>query len=117
MNYFSKKKLNYNPSLKRNIGNKLLTITSALFASISVLPLLLVLSYVIIKGGSYINFETLTATLFIIGIILIPSKQTTNKAEAIVIIIKMFLMKLEFIIIYVNFIWLLKVENTKKTLE
>ena len=59
MNYFSKKKLTYNPSLKRNIGNKLLTISSAFFAAISVLPLLLVIGYVLIKGGSYINFETL----------------------------------------------------------
>ena len=55
----SKIKLTYNPSLSRNIGNKLLTITSALFAVISVLPLVLVISYVIIKGGSYINLETL----------------------------------------------------------
>ncbi len=55
----SKLKLNYNPSLTRNIGNKLLTIISALFAIISVLPLILVISYVLIKGGSYINLETL----------------------------------------------------------
>ena len=65
----------------------------------SKLKAMITISYV----SGDINFETLTATLFIIGIILIPSKQTTNKAEAIVIIIKMFLMKLEFIIIYVNF--------------
>ena len=51
--------LTYNPSLARNIGNKSLTITSAIFATISVLPLLLVISYVLIKGGSYINLETL----------------------------------------------------------
>ena len=59
MNSLTEKKLSYNPSLKRNIWNKLLTFTSALFAFISVLPLLLVISYVLIKGGSYINFETL----------------------------------------------------------
>ena len=52
-------KLTYNPSLTRNIGNKLLTITSACFALISVLPLILVISYVLIKGGSYINIDTL----------------------------------------------------------
>ena len=51
--------LTYNPSLARNIGNKSLTITSAIFSIISVLPLLLVISYVLIKGGSYINLETL----------------------------------------------------------
>ncbi len=55
----SNKKLYYNPYLSRNIGNKVLTISSAIFASISVLPLLLVISYVLIKGGSYINLETL----------------------------------------------------------
>ena len=59
MNSSSQNKLTYNPSLKRNIGNKILTITSAFFAVISILPLLLVLSYVLIKGGSYINLETL----------------------------------------------------------
>ena len=59
MNHFSQKNLNYNPSLKRNIGNKLLTIASACFAAISVLPLLLVIIYVLIKGGSYISLDTL----------------------------------------------------------
>ena len=55
----SNKKLNFNPSLNRNIGNKILTITAACFAAISVLPLLLVISYVLIKGGSYITIDTL----------------------------------------------------------
>ena len=55
----SKKSLTFNPSLTRNIGNKALTITSAFFAFISVLPLILVISYVLIKGGSYINLDTL----------------------------------------------------------
>ena len=59
MNYSSKKSLTFNPSLNRNIGNKALTITSAFFAFISVLPLILVISYVLIKGGSYINLDTL----------------------------------------------------------
>ena len=59
MNYTSQKSLTYNPSLTRNIGNKALTIASALFAIISVLPLILVISYVLIKGGSYINLDTL----------------------------------------------------------
>ena len=59
MRYSSKKSLIFNPSLTRNIGNKALTITSAFFAFISVLPLILVISYVLIKGGSYINLDTL----------------------------------------------------------
>ena len=59
MNYSSKKSLTFNPSFTRNIGNKALTITSAFFAFISVLPLILVISYVLIKGGSYINLDIL----------------------------------------------------------
>ena len=59
MNSTTHKSLTYNPSLSRNIGNKALTIISALFAIISVLPLILVISYVLIKGGSYINLDTL----------------------------------------------------------
>ncbi|WP_413677811.1 phosphate ABC transporter permease PstA [Prochlorococcus sp. MIT 0916] len=59
MNNTSKNSLTYNPSLTRNIGNKALTIASAIFAIISVLPLILVISYVLIKGGSYINLDTL----------------------------------------------------------
>ena len=59
MNYRSQKSLTYNPSLSRNIGNKALNIISAIFAIISVLPLILVISYVLIKGGSYINLDTL----------------------------------------------------------
>ena len=55
----SNSKLLYNASSRRNIWNRVLTITSAVFATISVLPLLLVISYVLIKGGSYINLETL----------------------------------------------------------
>jgi len=59
MNYNPQKNLTYRPSLSRNITNRLLTITSSLFALVSVLPLVLVLSYVLIKGVSYINIETL----------------------------------------------------------
>ncbi|AIQ97091.1 phosphate ABC transporter permease PstA [Prochlorococcus sp. MIT 0801] len=59
MNYTSQKSLIYNPTLTRNIGNKALTFISAIFAIISVLPLILVISYVLIKGGSYINLDTL----------------------------------------------------------
>ena len=59
INSFLTKNLKYNPSLSRNIGNKSLTLIASLFATISVLPLVLVISYVLIKGGSYINWETL----------------------------------------------------------
>ena len=63
MNYNSQKSLTFNPSLTRNIGNKALTIISAFFAIISVLPLILVISYVLIKGGSYKNLDKLPMEL------------------------------------------------------
>ena len=55
----AQKKLAYKPALSRNVGNKILTIIAGSFAAISVLPLILVISYVLIKGASYINLETL----------------------------------------------------------
>jgi len=54
------KQLIYKPNLKRNYIERFFTIVSALFATIAILPLILVLSYVLIKGGSYINLEILT---------------------------------------------------------
>ncbi len=59
MNNDIKPSLTYNPSLRRNIGNKLLTLIVITFSAISVLPLFLVISYILIKGGSYINIDTL----------------------------------------------------------
>ena len=59
MKLLTTKQLKYHPLLTRNIGNRLLTIISALCALISIVPLLLVISYVLIKGSSYINLETL----------------------------------------------------------
>ncbi len=53
------KNLRYEPTLKRNIWNNILTVLSGIFSIISILPLILVISYVLIKGGSYINLETL----------------------------------------------------------
>ena len=52
-------RLNYNKSLKRNIYDRLFTILAGIFACISTLPLILVLGYVIIKGGSQINWDIL----------------------------------------------------------
>ena len=54
-----KRDLTFKPNLKRNISDKVLTIFSALFTLISVLPLVFLLSYVVIKGGSQINWEML----------------------------------------------------------
>ena len=51
--------LKYNSLSKRNIKEKFLTFLSASFAVIAILPLVLVLVYIIIKGGSQINWDVL----------------------------------------------------------
>ena len=53
--------LNYKPTKNRNIYEIIYTILSALAALIAIIPLVLVLAYVIIKGGLNINFEMLTS--------------------------------------------------------
>ena len=52
--------LSYKPALSRNIGSRILTIISGLFAAIAVLPLFLVLGYVLIRGASKISITLLT---------------------------------------------------------
>tara|TARA_Y100001968_G_scaffold254319_1_gene240180 strand:- start:1173 stop:2066 length:894 start_codon:yes stop_codon:yes gene_type:complete len=52
--------LTYNPSLKRNIYNRLLTFISAIFSIICIIPLLLVLIFVLIKGGNALSIQLLT---------------------------------------------------------
>ena len=52
--------LAYRPNLSRNIGSRILTIIAGLFAGIAVLPLLLVLGYVLLKGASKISFTLFT---------------------------------------------------------
>ena len=52
--------LSYKPSLSRNISSRILTILSGLFAGIAVLPLILVLGYVLIRGASKISITLLT---------------------------------------------------------
>ena len=52
--------LSYMPSLSRNISSRILTILSGLFAGIAVLPLILVLGYVLIRGASKISITLLT---------------------------------------------------------
>ncbi|WP_320664502.1 phosphate ABC transporter permease PstA [Prochlorococcus sp. MIT 1223] len=47
------------PNSRRNIKEKLLTSIAVMFAIIAVLPLILVIIYVLIKGGSQINWEIL----------------------------------------------------------
>lgn len=52
--------LSYKPALSRNIGSRILTIISGLFAAVAVLPLILVLGYVLIRGASKISITLLT---------------------------------------------------------
>ena len=56
----SSSQLRFKPSLARNVRNTALTAVAALFATIAVLPLLLVLGYVLVKGGSLISLQLLT---------------------------------------------------------
>ncbi|WP_320676818.1 phosphate ABC transporter permease PstA [Prochlorococcus sp. MIT 1300] len=52
--------LNFNSKLPRNIYGNILTFTSAIFSIVAVLPLVLVLAYVVIKGASQINLSIFT---------------------------------------------------------
>jgi phosphate transport system permease protein len=52
---FDRRSLFFNPSLTRNRLNRVLNAAAGIFASISVLPLILVLAYVLLKGGSLIR--------------------------------------------------------------
>jgi len=52
--------LSYKPSLARNVGSRILTVITAIFSAVAVLPLILVLGYVIVKGGSKISLVLFT---------------------------------------------------------
>ena len=52
--------LTYKPDIKRNIVSRFLTILAGLFSTVSVLPLILVLGYVLLKGASKISLTLLT---------------------------------------------------------
>lgn len=52
--------LSYRPGLARNRWNQLFTGIASLFAAIAVLPLVVVLAYVLIKGGSLISLQLLS---------------------------------------------------------
>jgi phosphate transport system permease protein len=57
---FDRRPLSFDPSLKRNRLNRLLTSIAALFAAIAVLPLFLVILYVLIQGGRLMSFSLFT---------------------------------------------------------
>ena len=52
--------LSYQTRAARNVGSRVLTVVAAIFSGIAVLPLVLVLGYVLIKGGSTISLNLLT---------------------------------------------------------
>lgn len=52
--------LSYKPFERRNISSRALSFLAALFAAIAVLPLILVLGYVLVQGGSKISLALLT---------------------------------------------------------
>jgi len=60
MSSFPRGSLLHRPGLARNRLNQLLTALAALFTAIAVLPLVLVLAYVLFKGGSLISVSLLT---------------------------------------------------------
>ena len=52
--------LSYKPGLARNVGSRILTFIAGIFSVVAVLPLILVLGYVIVKGGSKISLVLFT---------------------------------------------------------
>ncbi len=52
--------LSYKPFQRRNISSRALSFLAALFAAVAVLPLILVLGYVLVQGGSKISLALLT---------------------------------------------------------
>ena len=57
---FQRGSFRHRPGLARNRWNQVLTIVAGLFTAMAVLPLILVLAYVLIKGGSLISLRLLS---------------------------------------------------------
>jgi len=57
---FERNSLFFDPSLSRNRFNRIFTSVAGFFASLAVLPLLLVLVYVLVQGGKLLNLQLLT---------------------------------------------------------
>ncbi|MCP9928778.1 phosphate ABC transporter permease PstA [Cyanobium sp. CH-040] len=57
---FDRRPLTFDPTLKRNRLNRLLTSIAALFAAIAVLPLFLVILYVLVQGGRLMSLSLFT---------------------------------------------------------
>lgn len=54
---FERRPLQFDPGLRRNRINRMLTVMSALFAAVAVLPLVLVLLYVLLQGGRLLSLR------------------------------------------------------------
>lgn len=57
---FDRESLDFNSALSRNRWNHLLTLIAGSFTAICVIPLMLVLGYVLVKGGALINWSLLS---------------------------------------------------------
>ena len=57
---FDRRPLTFDPQLKRNRLSGLFTLISGLFATLAVLPLVLVLVYVLVQGGRLISLRLFT---------------------------------------------------------
>ncbi|MFZ0407283.1 MAG: phosphate ABC transporter permease PstA [Cyanobium sp.] len=57
---FERRPLSFDPQLKRNRLNGLFTLISGLFATLAVLPLVLVLVYVLVQGGRLLSLRLFT---------------------------------------------------------
>jgi phosphate transport system permease protein len=61
MTSYPRGSLTLQPSLARNRWNQLLTLIAGLFTALAVLPLIVVIAYVLIKGGSLLNLQLLSS--------------------------------------------------------
>jgi phosphate transport system permease protein len=61
MTSYRRGSLTLQPSLARNRWNQLLTVIAGLFTALAVLPLIVVIAYVLIKGGSLLNLQLLAS--------------------------------------------------------
>jgi phosphate transport system permease protein len=61
MTSYRRGSLTLQPSLARNRWNQLLTLITGLFTALAVLPLIVVIAYVLIKGGSLLNLQLLSS--------------------------------------------------------
>ena len=79
--------LYYQKRLSRNIGDKFFSSLSVICALIPILPLILVVTYILIKGGSQINLEKAPPLEYSARYIPPPTPTGMAIIEAMVVII------------------------------